>query len=290
MPRAADGTYTLPTGSLKADGNIITAEWINTILQDLETEISDSLSRSGVGGFLTDPTYGNLKLTPTMYSLVDNQYGGLRGTSSYVDIGAIEPAGAYTGGWFRLENSGGGAFYGGALGGDFSQTGVDDQDNIGKVMPADRLWKACAATTVGTYDQAAAIDLFDSAAGRKLRCYAVGTKYFEGFFLAQTSGAGVGVQVEMYADTPGNVSSFYMEYEQWQSSAGPPTIVHCTAVNTPYGAAASGPGTNDRLHKVRGYIAHSGSLNPKLRFYDGSGAGAGSVTIQKAVLTHTDYR
>jgi hypothetical protein len=49
MSRNASGTYSLPLAAVIA-GNTITASWANTSLSDIETELTDSLSRSGKGG------------------------------------------------------------------------------------------------------------------------------------------------------------------------------------------------------------------------------------------------
>lgn len=50
MPRAGSGAYTLP-GAVNpvAAGDVIEANWANTTLNDIETALSDSLSRSGSG-------------------------------------------------------------------------------------------------------------------------------------------------------------------------------------------------------------------------------------------------
>jgi len=52
MPRNGSGTYTLPTGNPVEANTIIEAEWANTTLDDIGSEITDSLSRSGEGGML----------------------------------------------------------------------------------------------------------------------------------------------------------------------------------------------------------------------------------------------
>jgi len=49
MSRDAGGTYSLPAGNPVVTATTITSSWANTTLADLETEMSDSLSRSGKG-------------------------------------------------------------------------------------------------------------------------------------------------------------------------------------------------------------------------------------------------
>jgi hypothetical protein len=50
MSRAAGGAYTLPAGNPVVTGTIISSTWGNTTLADIATALTDSLSRSGLGG------------------------------------------------------------------------------------------------------------------------------------------------------------------------------------------------------------------------------------------------
>lgn len=50
MSRAAGGLYTLPAGNPVVTGTIISSTWGNTTLADIATALTDSLSRSGLGG------------------------------------------------------------------------------------------------------------------------------------------------------------------------------------------------------------------------------------------------
>lgn len=52
MPRAADGTYTLPAGNPVVENTDIEATWANNTLDDIADALTDSLSRSGEGGML----------------------------------------------------------------------------------------------------------------------------------------------------------------------------------------------------------------------------------------------
>ncbi len=52
MARDGSGNYTLPAGNPVVTGTTIDASWANPTLDDLATEITDSLSRSGKGGML----------------------------------------------------------------------------------------------------------------------------------------------------------------------------------------------------------------------------------------------
>jgi len=52
MPRNGAGTYTLPAGNPVEAGTVIEAAWANTTLEDVGTEITNSLSRTGEGGML----------------------------------------------------------------------------------------------------------------------------------------------------------------------------------------------------------------------------------------------
>lgn len=52
MPRDSAGNYTLPAGNPVASGEIISANWANTTMEDLGDAISASLDRYGRGGML----------------------------------------------------------------------------------------------------------------------------------------------------------------------------------------------------------------------------------------------
>lgn len=52
MPRNGSGTYTLPSGNPVSANTTIEANWANTTLEDIGTELTDSLSRNGEGGML----------------------------------------------------------------------------------------------------------------------------------------------------------------------------------------------------------------------------------------------
>ena len=52
MPRSASGVYTLPAGNPVVPGTTIDSAWANTTMDDLGTEITNSLSRTGAGGML----------------------------------------------------------------------------------------------------------------------------------------------------------------------------------------------------------------------------------------------
>lgn len=52
MPRDASGNYTLPAGNPVVTGTTIDSAWANDSMDDIATELEDSLSRSGNGGML----------------------------------------------------------------------------------------------------------------------------------------------------------------------------------------------------------------------------------------------
>jgi hypothetical protein len=56
MSRNASGTYTLPAGNPVVSGTDITVTWGNTTMNDVATEMTDSVSRSGKGGMLAPLT------------------------------------------------------------------------------------------------------------------------------------------------------------------------------------------------------------------------------------------
>lgn len=86
MPRNASGTYTLPAGNPVVTGTTIASTWANTTLDDIKTELTDSLSRSAKGGMLSplglvDGTVGapglafNNELSTGLYRVAANQLG-----------------------------------------------------------------------------------------------------------------------------------------------------------------------------------------------------------------------
>lgn len=52
MPRASNGTYSLPAGNPVVTGTVIASSWANNTMSDLATAMTDSLSRSGDGSML----------------------------------------------------------------------------------------------------------------------------------------------------------------------------------------------------------------------------------------------
>jgi len=52
MSRDINGNYTLPSGNPVAPGTLIESAWANSTMDDLAASMTDSLSRSGLGGML----------------------------------------------------------------------------------------------------------------------------------------------------------------------------------------------------------------------------------------------
>lgn len=63
MPRSAGGAYTVPSGTEAVSGATISSSDYNNLLDDLESEVSDSLSRSGKGALTADMSAGTFKIT-----------------------------------------------------------------------------------------------------------------------------------------------------------------------------------------------------------------------------------
>lgn len=59
MPRDASGTYTLPSGNPVVGGTIIASTWANPTMDDIALALTDSLSRTGNGGLLTELKLAN---------------------------------------------------------------------------------------------------------------------------------------------------------------------------------------------------------------------------------------
>jgi len=78
MPRNASGTYTLPAGNPVVSGNIIEATWANSTLNDVATEMTNSLSRTGAGGMT-----GALRLADGTASVPGLAWAAETGTGFY---------------------------------------------------------------------------------------------------------------------------------------------------------------------------------------------------------------
>ena len=52
MPRDASGNYTLPLGNPVESGTIISSQWANPTMEDVGSELTNSLDRNGRGGML----------------------------------------------------------------------------------------------------------------------------------------------------------------------------------------------------------------------------------------------
>ena len=76
MSRNASGTYTLPTGNPVVSGTDITVTWGNNTMNDIATEMTDSLSRSGKGGMLAPLTFVDGSVTVPGISWVSDANTG----------------------------------------------------------------------------------------------------------------------------------------------------------------------------------------------------------------------
>ena len=103
MPRDTAGNYTLPAGNPVASGEIISASWANSTMNDLGQSLSASLDRYGRGGMLapfqfTDGTASAPGATwsnePTT-GLYRAAYGDLRFTLTGADVQRWTSANAY---------------------------------------------------------------------------------------------------------------------------------------------------------------------------------------------------
>ena len=103
MPRDTAGNYTLPAGNPVASGEIISASWANSTMNDLGQSLSASLDRYGRGGMLapfqfTDGTQSAPGATwsnePTT-GLYRAAYGDLRFTLTGTDVQRWTSANSY---------------------------------------------------------------------------------------------------------------------------------------------------------------------------------------------------
>jgi hypothetical protein len=61
LPRNPSGVYSLPAGTLPNTGDVIQTSQHNPAMQDIEASMTNSLSRSGLGGMLADLSLGGFK-------------------------------------------------------------------------------------------------------------------------------------------------------------------------------------------------------------------------------------
>jgi hypothetical protein len=90
MPRQANGQYILPTGNPVVPDTLITSAWANPTMSDIGNALSDSLSRSGLGG-MTAPlgiVSGNVG-QPGLAFVVENSLGFYRSGLSTISLGAV---------------------------------------------------------------------------------------------------------------------------------------------------------------------------------------------------------
>ena len=103
MPRNSNGTYFLPDGNPVSAGELITAGWANTTMDDLASAMTNSLDRDGLGGMR-----GPLKIAdgaesnPSLAFSNDNKTGLYRGANGSLVAAAdgsaqfvVAKAGAY---------------------------------------------------------------------------------------------------------------------------------------------------------------------------------------------------
>ena len=87
MPRASDGTVTLPVGNPVVAGTAISADVQNATIADLASMIEDSLSRSGDGGMTVPMEFAKgTNAAPSMTFVGDTNTGVNSDTEGEVDI------------------------------------------------------------------------------------------------------------------------------------------------------------------------------------------------------------
>lgn len=84
MPRDAAGTYTLPGAyNPVVIGEFVTAEWANTTLADIASCITDSLSRSGIGGMLATLRFADGSLIAPGMAFTNESTSGIARLSDH---------------------------------------------------------------------------------------------------------------------------------------------------------------------------------------------------------------
>lgn len=91
MPRASDGSYSLPTGTLVSTGDTILVSQHNPPLSDLAQAVGNSLDRDGKGGMRADLGMGGNKITNVAPGEADTDVAtvGQLASADTVPIGAV---------------------------------------------------------------------------------------------------------------------------------------------------------------------------------------------------------
>jgi hypothetical protein len=91
MPRDVNGTYTLAAGNPVVTDTVIQASWANNTLDDLALAMTDSLSRTGLGGisgqFLLDET--QTVINPALAFISEPTSGMYRSAPSVIGFGIL---------------------------------------------------------------------------------------------------------------------------------------------------------------------------------------------------------
>jgi len=91
MPRATDGAYSLPSGTLVASGDVIQPSQHNPAMQDIATSLTNSLSRDGQGGMRNNLQGGGFRAVNFAPGIEDTDLAtvGQINTSGGVPVGSV---------------------------------------------------------------------------------------------------------------------------------------------------------------------------------------------------------
>lgn len=97
MPRDSQGNYSLPSGTLVADGDTVMASQHNPPFQDVASALTNSLDRRGSGGMLGNLPMNGHRVTNAAPGIADNDLATVGQVSSGgVPIGAMTDYAGYT--------------------------------------------------------------------------------------------------------------------------------------------------------------------------------------------------
>lgn len=233
MSRAAGGTYTLPAGNPVVTGTIISSTWGNTTLSDIATALTDSLSRTGLGGMtaallLPDGAVGAPSLGFTNFpttGLFTSGGGGFSISTSGVLRGSVNTSGN----WTFAEPA-------------VAATAVSMSGHNGATVLS--LINTTTGTLLNTSDGTRAFNINTVAAGYQLSVAAAFSLEFQTNSLARLSIASTG-GVSVLSPTSGTALAV-------AAIAGNPALVVTGAAGAAIGRVSSGVGADIYVEIQRG--------------------------------------
>jgi hypothetical protein len=272
MPRDASGNYTTPAGQPVTSGTTISSTVFNALVNDLKTEMTDSLSRSGNGGMLVPLPFADGSVSAPGISFDNETSSGLyRAGAKDVRLTVF---GTYRQRWtdtlitFNEAVSGTDATFSG------TSTLATVAGNLTLSALQKNLWVTANATAAltegaGTLTDVAGVTKTVSDSKR----YSVRV---QGVYVQSSAGGSVDFQMSGVAVT-------WMDY--WLSIDGAATVAHVTSETTMNAGTAD---TNRHLFEINGFFITGIGGGRTLKLQAARSGGAGTLTLDHATMSITE--